>query len=369
MSDLDRILVGSSDQMNNLRRNLIQVANTGPGFNVILIGATGTGKEVAARAIHQLSPSGKAKKPYEVLNCSGLNEQLFESFLFGYIRGAFTGANKESPGLLGKIDKNFTQAASEKAEFAGTLFLDELHDLPPITQGLLLRFLESGEYRRLGDMNIRHAKVRVIAALQPGKELRGRLRDDLYNRLAEVEISLPALNERPGDIREIATELLRNLKIEQPTPVCFFNEKSVKLDDDRIARVLNNVKFFADLVKHDWSRGNVRELRSVLKRAALLDDFSLPASGVSNNAGAHSVATDSVQITLPEDPGKLLTAHNVKAEYVQKVYDKLNNEGISDVEIRERLGITDARTLQKYLGKETDQQKTSARPRARAKGR
>ena len=271
--------------------------------------------------------------------------------------------------LLGKIDKNFTQAASEKAEFAGTLFLDELHDLPPITQGLLLRFLESGEYRRLGDMNIRHAKVHVIAALQPGEEMRGRLRDDLYNRLAEVEISLPELNDRPGDIREISVELLRNLKTEQPTPVCFFNGKSSRLEDGRIAQVLDNEKFFADLEKHDWSRGNVRELRSILKRAALLDDFTLPSSGASNNASAHPVATDSVQIILPEDPDKLLTARDVKAEYIQKVYDKLKNASISEVKIRERLAITDARTLQKYLGKETDQQKISARPRGRAKGR
>src|SRR5262249_27773521 len=156
--------------------------------SVLITGATGTGKELVARALHARSPV--AKKTFAVCNCSAVVETIFESELFGYVKGAFTGAAADKVGL-------FEYASG------GTLFLDEIGDMPLATQAKLLRALQSQEIQRVGSPVPRRVDVRIIAATH--RDLRamsaaGRFRDDLYYRLSMVEIHLPSLAERKEDL-------------------------------------------------------------------------------------------------------------------------------------------------------------------------
>ena len=206
---------------------------------MLLLGESGTGKELAARAVHETSP--RAGRPLVVVDCASLPETLFESELFGHERGAFTGAHTARAGLV-------------EAAHGGTLFLDEVGDIPLTMQVKLLRLLESGTYRRVGQTELRRADLRVVAATH--RDLRamvaqGRFREDLYYRLATFPIVLPALRERAQDIPLLARSLL-----------------------DRVApgrRLALTPVALRRLVQHPFP-GNVRELRNVLERAALLTD-------------------------------------------------------------------------------------------------
>ena len=216
------------------------IARVGPSLaSVLLLGESGTGKELAARAVHEASP--RAGRPLVVVDCASLPETLFESELFGHERGAFTGAHTARAGLV-------------EAAHGGTLFLDEVGDIPLTMQVKLLRLLESGTYRRVGQTELRRADLRVVAATH--RDLRamvaqGRFREDLYYRLATFPIVLPALRERAQDIPLLARSLL-----------------------DRVApgrRLALAPAALRRLVQHPFP-GNVRELRNVLERAALLTD-------------------------------------------------------------------------------------------------
>lgn len=159
---------------------------------VIIYGESGTGKELFARLIHRLSP--RADGPYEAFNCAAIPEQLAEAELFGYKKGAFTGATKDHPGLFKLAD-------------GGTLFLDEVAELSPTVQAKLLRVIQYGEFRPLGSEKTEKVDVRLITATNKNIEREvseGRFREDLYWRIAQCEIRLPALRERPEDIVEIA---------------------------------------------------------------------------------------------------------------------------------------------------------------------
>ncbi|WP_066336806.1 sigma-54 interaction domain-containing protein, partial [Azohydromonas lata] len=218
---------------------LALVARVGPSqASVLLLGESGTGKELVARAVHEVSL--RANKPLVVVDCASLPETLFESELFGHERGAFTGAHASKPGLV--------EAAS-----GGTLFLDEVGDIPLLMQVKLLRLLENGTYRRVGSTELRRADVRVVSATHRDLDAMvadGRFREDLYYRLSTFPIRLPALRERREDIPLLAKSLL-----ERVTP------RQLKLSRAALAR----------LAAHDFP-GNVRELRNVLERAALLTD-------------------------------------------------------------------------------------------------
>src|SRR5205823_3218776 len=206
-------------------------------LSVLLTGETGTGKELIARTIHSLSP--RASRPFLAVNCGALRPDLAFSQLFGHRKGAFTGAHAEGVGLV-------------EAAHGGTLFLDEAGELPLDVQVTLLRFLESGEYLRLGETQVRRADVRIIAATN--RQLRGgdgeRLfRRDLLYRLNEIEIRLPALRERIEDVVPLARHFLS-----------FYGG----LDGPRLARDAESL-----LVSYGWP-GNVRELENVMKRVAAL---------------------------------------------------------------------------------------------------
>ncbi len=164
---------------------------------VLLLGETGTGKEILARGIHVASD--RAERPFLALNCALFTEAVLESELFGHVRGAFTGAIADKPGLV--------EAANE-----GTLFLDEIADMPVALQGSLLRFLELGEFRRLGETRLRSARPRVVAATAVDLDeaiAQGRFRRDLLYRLDVVRIEIPPLRERPGDVAVLLTHLSR----------------------------------------------------------------------------------------------------------------------------------------------------------------
>jgi DNA-binding NtrC family response regulator len=208
---------------------------------VLITGESGTGKEVVARAIHRASP--RAARRFVGINCAAIPENLLESELFGHVRGAFTGAAGDKTGL-------FEEASG------GTLLLDEIGELPLALQAKLLRVLQEGEIRRVGDQKTRRVDVRILAAT--AKDLAaeaqaGRFREDLYYRLNVVTLLLPPLRERPDDIGPLAQHFIERLA-------------------RRFGRPLSlTPATIAWLEAQPW-RGNVRELENALERAAVLSD-------------------------------------------------------------------------------------------------
>ena len=322
-SEIHGVIIGGSSSLATLRKQILKLASV-PEISVMLIGATGTGKELVAQQLHKQSRLSQRTDSFQALNCSGLNENLIESQLFGHKKGAFTGATSDYEGLIGLIEKQFGERSKNKG-YSGTLFLDELHNMPLSMQGLLLRFLEDGSYRRLGEAKERYARVRIVAAMQPGKENRQKVRDDLYNRLAEKELWLPELNERKEDIPAIAKVLLENIRM----------GAGDKADENKIGAILDNKAFIESLKSYDWSEGNVRELRSVLKRALLLDEV--------NPLQAKGELRDN-PFDLPDRLDDVVNATSFQDGYIAAVYQKFKPKGATDQEIADQL-MCDARTL------------------------
>jgi DNA-binding NtrC family response regulator len=244
-------IIGASPRMAQMFARIRRIA---PHYRSALIqGATGTGKDLVARALHARSG---VKGQYVVLNCSAVVETLFESELFGHVRGAFTGADRDKPGLF--------EAANE-----GTLFLDEIGDMPIATQAKLLRALQNQEIQRVGSLQSRKVNVRVIAATHRNlrQAVADRLfREDLYYRLAMVEIPVPSLAERREDL---------------PLLTRHFVEKF----SQQYGKTIRGVSPRARLVleRHSWP-GNVRELENAIGHASMMaesdeiDAGDLPAS-------------------------------------------------------------------------------------------
>lgn len=212
---------------------------------VLLLGETGTGKEVFAQAIHH--ESHRKLKPFVALNCSGFNPDLLESELFGYKQGAFTGAQKDKKGLL--------QEANE-----GTLFLDEIGEMNLDLQAKLLRVLENQTFIKVGDTLTTKVNVRIIAATNRDLKTeaeQGRFRLDLYYRLSVFSIELPSLNERKGDVLLIAKHYLKQFAAK-------VNKPDFRMDEQ-----------FMDLLQNHGWKGNIRELKNVIERVVILADGSL----------------------------------------------------------------------------------------------
>jgi transcriptional regulator with PAS, ATPase and Fis domain len=251
-----------------------RIRRVAPHYRTALItGQTGTGKELAARALHRLSPVNRGN--FVVLNCSAVVETLFESELFGHVRGSFTGANSDKMGLFEHADK-------------GTIFLDEIGDMPLGTQAKLLRVLQNQEVLRVGSLTPRRVDVRVIAATH--RDLRAAIaakqfREDLYYRLSMVELHTPSLAERKEDI-----PLLTRYMVEKYSHQF---EKEVRGLTQR-AQIL--------LARHGWP-GNVRELENVIGHGCMMaiadtidvrdlpEYLRLPAGAVPSQPNA-SVAMD-----------------------------------------------------------------------------
>lgn len=231
-------IVGNSPAMRQVYRMVRLVAPS--KATVLLVGETGTGKELIAKAIHQLSP--RADGPYVRVNCGALTETLLESELFGHVKGAFTGAVDNKTGRF-------------EAAHTGTIFLDEIASMSPKLQVKLLRVLQEQEFERVGDNRTIRVDTRVIAAtnvqLEAEVEL-GRFRDDLYYRLNVVPIYLPPLRERKEDIPALVEFFLRRY--------CQENHKEIRGIEAEAMDML---------LQHDWP-GNVRELENDIERAVVL---------------------------------------------------------------------------------------------------
>ena len=217
-----------------------------PHAKVVLIsGQTGTGKELGARAFHQAGP--RRGRPFVTINCSAVVDTLFESELFGHVRGAFTGAVDSKPGMF-------------EAAQGGTVFLDEIGELPLSVQAKLLRALEYGEVQRVGSLQLKRVDVAVIAATN--RDLRaevaaGRFRGDLFYRLNVVEVVLPPLSERREDIPYLTAAFLRDAAQRMRKPLTGLTPAAERL-----------------LLNARWD-GNVRELKNVVERACMLADGNL----------------------------------------------------------------------------------------------
>src|ERR1700675_715550 len=238
-------VVGQSPEWRQVLRRAAQVAAT--DTTVLLLGESGTGKEVVARFIHRASP--RKAGPFVAINCAALPEQLLESEVFGYERGAFTGAQQSKPGQL--------ELAS-----GGTLFLDEVSEMSLSAQGKFLRVLQEREFQRLGGMRPIKANVRVIAATN--RDLRkavaqGVFREDLYYRLQVFEIAIAPLRDRKSDVLPLVDAFLQDLAHSFGRPLA-----GITADARRT------------LLEYGWP-GNVRELRNALERAAILCEGSLIA--------------------------------------------------------------------------------------------
>jgi transcriptional regulator with GAF, ATPase, and Fis domain len=241
-----RRVVGETPEWREVLTQAAQVAAT--DTTVLLLGESGTGKEVVARFLHRAS--ARSNGPFVALNCAAMPEQLLESELFGYERGAFTGATQSKPGQI-------EQAAG------GVLFLDEVGEMSPQSQAKFLRVLQEREFQRLGGSRVLRADIRVVAAtnrdLRKGME-RGTFREDLYYRLNVFEIRLPPLRDRRNDIVPLSEAFIAEIG------------RSIGRPPAGLSRDAQ-----AALMDYHWP-GNVRELRNVLERAAILCDGGLIAT-------------------------------------------------------------------------------------------
>lgn len=237
-------IIGASPDIEHVKRLIERTA--GADVTVLIRGDTGTGKELVARAIHYNSP--RRERALVTVNCAALQETLLESELFGHERGAFTGAVHTKKGLV------------EVAE-GGTLFIDEIAEMPPPMQAKLLRVLEDGHYRKVGGTQEYHADLRLIAATNKPLEdemAAGRFREDLFYRLNVVPIALPKLRERPGDIPLLIEHFLETRHV---------GRARFRIHPDALRM----------LTSYSWP-GNIRELANVIERAQILaeDDVITP---------------------------------------------------------------------------------------------
>jgi DNA-binding NtrC family response regulator len=231
-------MVGRDPAMIDIYKRIGQVAAS--RVNVLILGETGTGKERVARAIHYHSPA--AEEPFIAVNCGALPEPLLESELFGHVRGAFTGAVSDRRGRFALAGR-------------GTIFLDEIGDTTPAFQAKLLRVLESREFYPVGGERAARTEARVLAATHHDLQARvdaGTFREDLYYRLRVVEIRIPPLRERLGDLPLLANHFVPRVSCELGRPVAALPDETMKT-----------------LMQHSWP-GNVRELENCLARAVVL---------------------------------------------------------------------------------------------------
>ena len=251
-------------KMNRIRELIDQVAKT--DVTVLIQGESGVGKEIVARALHLYSL--RSEKPFIKVNCAALPDNLLESELFGYEKGAFTGAYRKKPGKF-------------EIAHSGTIFLDEIGDISPSLQAKLLQVLQDGQFSRLGGKTDTHVDVRVLVATNENLEEAigaGRFREDLYYRLNVVNIPVPPLRERRQEIPIFVTHFLEK-----------YGEKYNKRASDP------SPKLMRVLTRHPWP-GNVRELENVIRRLVILGD----EEAIIEELGSEGKAKLSLEKTNPQ---------------------------------------------------------------------
>ena len=246
-------IIGITPAISALRERIERFARS--GSPVLVQGESGTGKELVAQALHDAS--ARAAAPFIPVNCAAIPESVFESQLFGHVAGAFTGAAKDQPGLI-------------ELAGTGTLFLDEVGELPAAVQAKLLRFLENGEYRRLGSERILRSQARIVAATHRNLALDESFRTDLFHRLRRLEIQVPPLREHAADVRYLARHRIRQLNLQE-------GSGWKQLDEDAESLLENldypgNVRELFNLVDHAWHEAvqpvGTAELWKAMRRLA-----------------------------------------------------------------------------------------------------
>jgi two-component system NtrC family response regulator len=302
-------LIGTSGAMEQVKKLIAKVAPT--NSTALILGETGTGKELVARALHDQSL--RAEMPFVAINCGALPESLIESELFGHRRGAFTGADEHRVGLF-------------EVANGGTLFLDEIGELPKAMQAKLLRFLESGEIRRVGENESFTVDVRVVCATHRHLEQmvdEGDFREDLMFRINTFEIHLPPLRERVSDIPQLARHLVLRFRQHAGSEDELFTPEALRM-----------------LCEHSWP-GNVRELANVVEHATILCDAGpidtehLPTRFESRRlrAGGTSAATAPIK-SMGAAP------HTLREIEMQVIYQTLERLGGNKPKAAEELGIS-----------------------------
>ncbi|MBA4260803.1 MAG: PEP-CTERM-box response regulator transcription factor [Comamonadaceae bacterium] len=304
-------LITRDPQVLRVCRTIEKVAST--GATVLLLGESGTGKEVLARGLHQAS--NRKTERFVAINCAAIPENLLESELFGYEKGAFTGAAKTTPGKI-------------ETAHGGTLMLDEIGDLPLPLQAKLLRFLQERVVERVGGRHEIAVDVRIVCAThQDLKRLtqEGRFREDLFYRLAEIVIDIPPLRERVGDAALLAHALVKRFASAQ-------NRRSLSLAPDALRAIES----------HRWP-GNIRELENCIKRAVImsdgpvitLDDLGLPGADGINPGAAFDLRTvredaerGAVIAALAHANGNVLRSAELLGVSRPTLYDLMHRLGI-----------------------------------------
>ena len=295
-------LIGDSAAMDRVRALIAKVAST--HSTVLVVGETGTGKELVARALHDQSL--RADMPFVPINCGALPENLIESELFGHRKGSFTGADEHRTGLF-------------EVAHGGTLLLDEIGELPKAMQAKLLRFLESGEVRRVGENQAFTCDVRVLCATNCKLDAMvadGRFREDLWFRINAFEIPLPPLRERIEDVPELARHLAARLR------------PSLRPDD-----ALFTADAMAVLTDHCWP-GNVRELANAVEHAMILCE-RLPISS------EHlPLRFASRRLRAVPTAGNGIGGQTLRDLQMQAIYDALDRAGGNKPKAAQELGIS-----------------------------
>lgn len=278
-------VIGQSPAFTFVKRQLARLAAC--DVTILITGETGTGKEICAKAVHQLSD--RAKAPFIPVNCSAIPTELFENELFGHESGAYTDARQKKRGLVAEAD-------------GGTLFLDEVDSLHPLAQVKLLRFLQDRQYKPLGSSSYKQANIRLLAATNQdlkNKVREGSFREDLYFRIKIVSVSLPPLRERQADIQTLAAHFLTIATQEYNMPKMHFTSEAIK-----------------KLVHYSWP-GNVRELENMIRQAVVLAD------GVEINARDLKLQSDSQEITTSSEESfsqaKARVIESFEKTYLQQV--------------------------------------------------
>ena len=301
-------LITRDPVLSKVCRNIEKVAPS--DATVILLGESGTGKEILARALHQLS--ARREKRFMAINCAAIPESLLESELFGYEKGAYTGAVKQTPGKI--------ELAHE-----GTFFLDEVGDLPMPLQAKLLRFLQERVIERIGGRKEIPVDVRVVCATHQNlKKLieDGRFREDLYYRLSEIVITIPPLRQRVGDAALLAHHFKNKFCMQEKRPSLNFSQEAL-----------------AAIESHSWP-GNVREMENCIKRAVIMADGSVIGAddlGLYSTSAAEPInlrqirdkaECDALMKALARVDGNVVKAAELLGVSRPTIYDLMNRHGL-----------------------------------------